>query len=445
MPRQERLFPEKQTGPFYFVSGAAQEQGLRSDQQDSFGIGNFGPNGSLYIVADGMGGYSNGKQASDAAVNETIRNFGQNVHRLGKPPIPVSLPEEIVANAILAANSDINNRINAQGGNAGTTIVGAYARPDTTEVLAFNLGDSPMYKVADNEGIKQVSVDHTVGNEKPWDIRNRRDALTRVLGGPNKGPSKIRDIQNKSCMRWVDVPPGTALVLCSDGVSKVVPSFEIEHIVKTAFNPQDAAEMLIERANQLRTKDNTTALVVADGAMPRNTEAATTIHSGKNKLSGMDFRVLASASTQFPRLIDKFSVGYILRFVSQTGKELDQSVLVEKRDKRSQPDKLLGAAKLYPLSQPITGKMGDTLFRVRQNGSQTELTLQQGLRSFTYPDMDSMTIYSWNRQNLASIFPDRSDPRLSSQDNTSLCLFSEGNQTFLLIADLNSANGTIVY
>jgi serine/threonine protein phosphatase PrpC len=58
------------------------------------------------------------------------------------------------------------------------------------------------------------------------------------------------------------LPPGSRLLLCSDGLSGQIPEEEIGKIIAAAATPQQACQRLVETANRAGGPDNITALVI---------------------------------------------------------------------------------------------------------------------------------------------------------------------------------------
>ncbi len=108
--------------------------------------------GILCVVADGVGGISQGATASNAAVQAVASTY----HSLFKGDPPVAL-----RNAVLAAHEAVRQATATSRGNpeGATTMVAAVLQKD--ELWIANVGDSRAY-VLDPEGnIAQITVDHS--------------------------------------------------------------------------------------------------------------------------------------------------------------------------------------------------------------------------------------------------------------------------------------------
>ena len=158
----------------------------------------------VFLVSDGMGGRAAGDVASAIVVDEFRGRAG--AHTVGS---------DWVVGCIARAGTRIRR---LSGG--GATVVGLALVEHSGEPywLAFNVGDSRVYRCADGQ-IEQISVDHSLvqelvdaGELDPVQARThpRRNVITRAVGV--SGPVQ------PDC--WL--LPGTEgdrLLLCSDGVT----------------------------------------------------------------------------------------------------------------------------------------------------------------------------------------------------------------------------------
>jgi len=142
----------------------------------------------------------------------------------------------------------------------GTTLVAVALVADDTLTVA-NIGDSRAYLLRDGE-LSQLTQDHSVPEEllrqgqltrDEADIDPRRHILTRVLGASfGEGP----DLQTIVPYR------GDRLLLCSDGLYNEVADDEVAHVLRTVADPTQAAQRLVELANEHGGADNISVVVV---------------------------------------------------------------------------------------------------------------------------------------------------------------------------------------
>lgn len=206
--------------------------------------------GSLFIVADGMGGHAAGEVASEIAVDTVSNTYYQD----DSDDVPATL-----LNSIRRANAAIHQRAaeNMLRSGMGTTCVAAVLRGGMAYVA--NVGDSRAYLIRKSR-IRQVSQDHSwvaeqvragLLTEEQARTHAQRNVITRSLGTqPDVEIDLFREV----------LEDGDTLLLCSDGLSGFVTDEELMRTVDQ-FVPQESVYHLIERANESGGPDNITAIV----------------------------------------------------------------------------------------------------------------------------------------------------------------------------------------
>jgi protein phosphatase len=215
---------------------------------------------NLFIVADGMGGQLAGEKASQMAVEliptELKRLLAAN-HR----------EERAIAGAIRSAVSRANDEIlilsglGAEHANMGTTLVLAYF--DGARVFVLGIGDSRVYRLRETK-LDQLTKDHSLANAlvEAGTIRTEevethkfRHVLYLYLGS-----KEARDAFEE--IRPFDIRPGDQFLLATDGLMNVVRDDMIQEIMRANPDPQKSAQVLVNRALKLGSKDNITCLVI---------------------------------------------------------------------------------------------------------------------------------------------------------------------------------------
>jgi serine/threonine protein phosphatase PrpC len=235
--------------------GAATDVGGRLNNEDRLlADGSLG----LFLVADGMGGYEGGEIASQQAV-DSVRDFVARNQRDPGGTWPCredrrrSFEENLLAAAISRAHEDVAARRVGPLAEMGSTLVALLAAPHRT-VLA-HVGDSRAYLLRKGE-LKRLTVDHSLqvemqaqGVSFPY-----RNVITRALGVANHRPDLL----------LLELSPGDALLLCTDGLHEVVPEGEMADLLNAA-TAHRAARALVDRALSLGARDNVTVVVVRAG------------------------------------------------------------------------------------------------------------------------------------------------------------------------------------
>jgi PPM family protein phosphatase len=208
----------------------------------------------LFAVADGMGGHQGGEVASNLAL-ASMESIAQE-----PPPDGDSAPR--LAEVVREANRVVLQRANSDPSlsGMGTTLTAVLAGSGGRVHLA-HVGDSRAYLLRDGE-MSQLTRDQTVvqrlvdeGRISPEEaeIHPQRSILTNALGVD-------RDIEVDEASYELGV--GDRLLLCSDGLSGMVPEVDIQRILVENEDPQAACDALVEAANQAGGQDNITALIL---------------------------------------------------------------------------------------------------------------------------------------------------------------------------------------
>jgi len=208
---------------------------------------------TLFAVADGMGGHVGGEIAARTAIDTLQAEFAR------KPSA------EGLAGAIHEANRAVweRSRADLDLRGMGTTMIAAalVATDDGDRLVLANVGDSRAYRLHGDE-LVQLTTDHSVAeelvargelSEAEAAVHPHRHILTRALG-----------IQSDVAVDvWEVVPEeGDRFLLCSDGLTNEVPAEQITHVLTETRDPNEAAGILVDLANQAGGNDNITVVVL---------------------------------------------------------------------------------------------------------------------------------------------------------------------------------------
>ena len=202
----------------------------------------------LFVVADGMGGAQAGEVASEMAVDSFARG------------LPDGSPADGLAQTIETANRAIHDRSRSDGQLAGmgTTVTAAYVGEG--EVIIAHVGDSRGYLLRDGDLIR-VTRDHSlVGElvargkltEEQAESHPQRSVITRAVGPEPRVEVDVQAYQAKA---------GDVFLLCSDGLTDMVPAARVKPILEAAASLEAAGRELIAAANEAGGRDNITVIL----------------------------------------------------------------------------------------------------------------------------------------------------------------------------------------
>lgn len=233
--------------------GARSDVGcVRPHNEDSYLV-----QSPLFCVCDGMGGHAAGEVASSIAV-ETIAKTA-----------PQAADAARLAAAVEAANAAvIEAALNGLGKpGMGCTATCAYIENDMLAIA--HVGDSRAYLLHEGTLIR-VTRDHSYVEElvdageitaDEARVHPNRSVITRALGSD---PAMYADHFT------LHIEEGDRLILCSDGLSSMIPDSEIENIATQSSTAQICVDNLVDAALAAGGHDNVTVVVVDlvdDGVM----------------------------------------------------------------------------------------------------------------------------------------------------------------------------------
>jgi serine/threonine protein phosphatase PrpC len=243
-----------------FNAGSVTDVGReRAENQDAVGETHL-DEVSFWYVCDGMGGHLGGSTASRLAI-EALDSV-------------LSEPEADLRKAINAALQEANRRIHevAQAKhelrNMGTTAVLVAFDKTTGQVTVAHVGDSRAYLLRDKT-IRLLTRDHTMvqrlvddGVIEPEQAENHPHSnyISRSLGGRE-------EVEVEFNPEPIEFKDGDIFMTCSDGLHGLVREPVIAASM-AVLAPEEAAQKLIDLANEAGGHDNISAQVILIGETP---------------------------------------------------------------------------------------------------------------------------------------------------------------------------------
>lgn len=245
-------------------SGVSDVGRVRTNNEDSFRI--VEPQ-NLFILSDGMGGEAHGEVASSMAVETIVKycagedpkeDAGVTLH--GTALESWGPQTKKLQNAVFQANFDIykSAQEHPEQRGMGATLTAAWANGGKLSVA--HVGDSRAYLLRAG-GLQQLTSDHSLVAEQvrrgiitpqQAEESDMQSVLLRALGAH---PEVDVDMEE------VDLMPRDVLLLCSDGLTRMVTEPEIAGLLQSETDPRTAAQKLVDLANERGGLDNVTVVV----------------------------------------------------------------------------------------------------------------------------------------------------------------------------------------
>jgi len=218
----------------------------------------LGPKGTLFMVADGMGGAAAGEIASAMAVEVVLGELRDSW--IGRD----TADPEVFVRALKRATASANQQIHtfatshAEYRGMGTTATIAGLLGDT--LYLAQVGDSRAYIIRDgvarqitkDQSLMQKLIEAGELTEEEAAQSERRNIILQALGP--EAMIKV-DLTHQQVRR------GDILVLCSDGLSGQVGKDEIARVISEEDDLVSACKRLIDRANEAGGPDNITVIL----------------------------------------------------------------------------------------------------------------------------------------------------------------------------------------
>jgi serine/threonine protein phosphatase PrpC len=254
--------------------GARTDTGrVRENNEDSFRLA---PELNLFVLSDGMGGQASGEVASRLATESIVAHCREAESDSSLPLVGgriggVSNAANRLASAIRHANDEVRKAAqeNPAWSGMGATVVAVQFVGERMSLA--HVGDSRAYRMRAGE-LELLTQDHSfvaeqvrrgMMTEKEAERSKLQNVLLRALGAE---PFVDVDVQEELILE------GDTILLCSDGLTRELSNAQIAAALSAADEEregaQEAAERLIDLANQAGGGDNVTAIVVRRTAKP---------------------------------------------------------------------------------------------------------------------------------------------------------------------------------
>jgi protein phosphatase len=206
----------------------------------------------FYAVADGLGGLPGGAETSQ----RIVQLLGQTMRSVNSAEERVDLTELMIGiNQIVAKEGFEAHPFTG----AGSTLTIGQIVGD--QLLIGHVGDSAAYLLR-GEDLEKLTIDHTMEQE----LIDRQGESARAIMPPEYPHTLTRCVGQGEMLRVhsnrITVESGDRLLLCTDGLNKVLSDAAIKEELARKQSPKDTCEQLAQMANDNEGPDNITVIVV---------------------------------------------------------------------------------------------------------------------------------------------------------------------------------------
>jgi len=235
----------------------------RKNNEDSYG--SF-PEHGIWCVADGMGGGDDGEVAS-AAVVKSVDAYLSDLPTVSGGAYAGSQVAKGVITAIEDASGWIFRRTRKRKlKGCGSTFVGiVFDATAPGAAIALHVGDSRLYRLRGKE-LRQITKDHSVAEMMGAKDESQLNPMFRGMILRAVGIESSVEVDQTP----MSVAEGDVVLVCSDGLSRMVPDKRIGEIIREGGDDVEAtARRLVDAANEAGGIDNITVALVKIGPLPQ--------------------------------------------------------------------------------------------------------------------------------------------------------------------------------
>ncbi len=257
MSQPDNQLATTQPGNSSLHSAAVTDRGLNEKRplnEDSFLADS---ERGIFSVADGVGGAEAGEVASQTAIEVLDEAFR---HRLENADI-----EDLMELAIQRANASIHQMAqdHAKFSMMATTIVALHVQGNIATI--GHVGDSRLYRLTPAGQLIRETADHSMVEEE---VRAGRMTPEQAATHPSKNViSRALGAETdvEVDMKVIEVDEGTEFLLCTDGITRHIPDYELRHLLITHSDLPALCNELKRVCYERGAEDNLTAIVVCVG------------------------------------------------------------------------------------------------------------------------------------------------------------------------------------
>lgn len=248
---------------FIYIPGSGQYIGTRKEQQDAFAFSDLDDKvlidciGCVMVLADGMGGFSKGREASEIAVQQFMERYTAKGEK-------ESIPQSIEAAVQAAAKAVLQlGRKEALEGQIGTTLIAVVLYQGALNWVS--VGDSHIYLVRGGS-MTCLNGDHVYAKELAEAAAGGKISVAQAKRHPERlfltsylGIEPLAEVEYSK--KSMHLCPGDQVLLCSDGIYN---SLNEEEFLDSICNDSEhTCQRIIEKIQGKRLPQQDNATVVS--------------------------------------------------------------------------------------------------------------------------------------------------------------------------------------
>ena len=242
--------------PLFQINACCEsDKGLvRSNNEDACLVNNAD---RYFLVADGMGGAAAGEIASALFRDTVVELFSSTPrHRITEDSL-----KELIVECFHTAHSRILSHAEEEPTHKGLGCTAELLVFQNDRIVIGHVGDSRTYRLRDDH-LEQLTSDHSfvqeqadlgIISQEQAENHRLKNLILRVVGSGEK---------LEVDMIGSDVKTGDIFMLCTDGLTTMVASVQIEEILSYDLEPEIKATMLVDQANFNGGKDNISVVLI---------------------------------------------------------------------------------------------------------------------------------------------------------------------------------------
>ena len=233
------------------------------------------PNGFLFVVCDGAGGYVGGAKASAIAVTGIVEFFTKKKY---------TILQQALADALIFANNKIiatvaeNPELKGMSATAGVVLLNKdkvwFSHVGDSRIYLFCNQQRKLHRLTKDHSVVQGLIDEGIITAAEAEYHLHKNRILKTLGAKN-------DLLPDVCSMPLLPAKNDIILICSDGLSAMVGDDILQYILEQETSLQEKGETMLVMAKQAGGTDNITLQLIQIS----NTPHQTSVFESKNNVS----------------------------------------------------------------------------------------------------------------------------------------------------------------